>query len=372
MTQSIRVYLTTSSPMYVAYPDNQIKNKDGKVNQTVTMPLFVDGKPIRLPYYAGNSLRGGLRRHAAERVMRGLSRRGERVLTDLYLGLCSGAASGKPENDSYVEEILRVRENVYMGLFGGGIRLHQSMFKPSNMMPVTNETLRAGLVPQYLSEKAVDVAPENYFRDLYTLITQTRVDDLLHGKNPELINIAIEDAINAVAAHNAGVLENKKAREEAKESGETVKKTDTSNMQTYRAVAAGMPFYFDVLINEAATDAQVGFLLQCLSDLFAANAFGGMSRAGFGRVRVQEVRVSSNFGGEQVFEGNFYTPENIFNPHAFDAAQHLFSAADAAVAILTREELEGFFTPKKAEEPKKAKGKKKAGAEVETAESASE
>ena len=149
---TIDLNITLTAPLHLAYPDNSValnpEKPKKKTSLTVKKPVLIGGDLTQVPFFPANGTRGGLRRKAAARVMKYLTAQA-RVPSSLYLGLTCGAATGSPDSTALsVEELLRARQNVYMGMFGGGARLLSSAYKVSDLNPVLDLTVKAGMVPE--------------------------------------------------------------------------------------------------------------------------------------------------------------------------------------------------------------------------------
>lgn len=361
---SIQIQLNLTSPLYIAYPDNV--DKTANVSRTTKLRLMNNGRLYDLPIYPANGFRGGLRRAAAARVVEALSAKEGPVPGDLYLGLTCGASSASPDQTpKTVEEIIRGRGNVYMGLFGGGARLLSSMYRVSDMLPVLQATIETGAVPDYLAElvmpkfqKEGEPAKHAGPWEVMSERTSIRVDDLYRVMRPEEIKAYVKNPLETVAAHQDGVLANKEGR---KTDGDT--KTDVSNMMGIETVAPGVPFYFCIDLDKDVTPGQVGMLLLSLRDLFQENAFGGWTRCGFGKVRVNQIKIA--YDDQDLAWSDFYGTSHFELP---DAANAYTSQAQEEIGSLTTAEMASFFEDfsagKKAEAKAKAKAKKTAPAEA--------
>jgi CRISPR type IV-associated protein Csf2 len=361
--KTIDVVLSLTSPLYVAFPDNQDKEN---ISRTTKTPFMVDGRVQYVPIYPANGFRGGLRRKAAYRLGNHFKANEGPIPGDLYLGLSCGASSGSPDQTALsVEEILRARENVYMGLFGGGARLHQSMYRVSDLLPIIDTTIRAGAVPEFCREKIQAkasresaVGPE--YAGPWELLgsrTSIRVDDLYRVMNPAEIANTVADPIQSVARYQAAVLANKKGRKDDDEA-----KSDVANMMGIETIAAGVPFHFRIDLDVAADDAKLGLLLLCLSDLFSENAFGGWVRCGFGKVRVESMHVQ--FDDALMKWDQFYDDNGSFELPT--EATPFVQAANAAIGNLKIADMAEFFEDfsagAKAKQKADAKAKKEAKA----------
>lgn len=354
---SIQIQLNLTSPLYVAYPDNV--DKSANISRTSKLRFMHNGRLHDLPIYPANGFRGGLRRRAAARVADALCAKEGPIAGDLYLGLTCGASSASPDQTpNTVEEIIRARRNVYMGLFGGGARLLSSMYRVSDMIPVIQTSVESGAVPAYLAELVVpkfqkDDEPAKHAGawEIMSNRTSIRVDDLFRVMRPDEVKSYVKNPVETVAAHQEGVVANREGRKTA---GET--KSDVSNMMGIETVAPGVPFYFCVDLDKDLTQAQLGMLLQSLDDLFNENAFGGWTRCGFGKVRVNQIKVF--YDDQEMNWSDFYTEGKFELP---SDAKRFVDLAAQEVGELTTAEMASFFEDfsagKKAEAKAKAKAK---------------
>ena len=355
MQNTIDVVLTLASPMYVAYPDNY----DDGLSRTITKPVTIDGKKHEVPYYPANGFRGGLRRVIAGLICDHLKATECAVPGDLYNGLHCGASSGSPDQTAQsIEEIIRVRNHVYMGLFGGGARTHESMYAVSDMNPILDATIRTGSVPEKYREGYV--APLSTgdgglsFLQPFQIIGKRhflRVDDLYRVTDAELINRTVADPIATVNAHQAAVGLNKEDRKGG------AKKEDVANLQAFQTIAEGTPMHFRIDMKSDITQEQVGALLIALESLFVENYFGGVGRQGMGKVRVREMTLQ--VGSETLAweESALYRGEDFALPAS---AAPFVDAAKEAIGNIRMADIAPFFEDFSAGKKADAKAKKAA------------
>lgn len=352
--KTINVVLSLTSPLHVAYPDNQDTTKDGgKISRTTKVKVYADGDMHYVPIYPANGFRGALRRKGMRRLVKQFNANEGAVPGDLVLGLSCGASSGSPDQTALsIEEILRARANVYMGLFGGGARLHRSAYRVSDMIPIIEMTTRLGMVPHYckqlLREKTNGSSPYVKGYELTGERTAIRVDDLFRVSDPSFILSHVANPTATVGAHQEGVIANREGRKTGDEG-----KSDVSNMMTFETVAPGTPFHFAIDLDHAVTNAQIGLLLLGLSDIFQENSFGGWIRCGFGKVRVEQIRLALDddefvwdAGQLQDDSGRFDLPPE---------AAPFVEAANEEIGSLRMADMAAFFEDFSAE----AKAKKK-------------
>ena len=355
MKNTIDVVLTLASPLFVAYPDNYSEG----LSRTITKPVNVGGRKHEVPYYPANGFRGAFRRAIADRICDHLKATESAVPGDLYNGLHCGASSGSPDQSALtIEEIVRARKHVYMGLFGGGARTHESMYAVSDMNPIIDATVAAGCVPErYREEYVVPHTSKDgavSFLQPYQIIGERhflRVDDLYRVMNPDLIQRTVANPIETVAAHQAAVGVNKEDRK-----GGAVKE-DVANLQSFQTVAEGTPMHFRVDLKADATEGQIGAMLLALEAVFIENYFGGAGRQGMGRVKVAEIVFDIGgakfaWGGNSLYkDGEFQLP---------DEAARFVDVAKAEIEAIRMADIAPFFEDFSAGKKADAKAKKAA------------
>lgn len=356
------------SPLHCATVDGAVNN-DKNITPTHKQVVNTASGNQRIPYFPANDLRGRLRRHAARLVFDALKVKGNRITPDLYQALMGGAIVAKPESDVTAEEALRGRNNVYMGLFGGGTRLLKSRYCTNDLIPVLRDTIDAGIVPAVFGENGVPtghlaagvVGPLTGYHLVETR-TSIRIDDIARMMNVDEVMRYIDDAAATVAAKQADILSGRADRKADAE----VKKRDLGNMMAIEVVARGTPLHCLIDIQDDVTDAHVGMLLLALRNLVREQALGGWIRCGMGRFSA-DLTLTRNGHTYQIFNAN----ENAANATLTDEVQLAFCAvAQSAIDALTSDELMEFFTPRKEEESdetKPARKGKKAAAETEAA-----
>lgn len=251
-----------------------------------------------VPFVAANGFRGRLRRLAAKRVQNAIGA----VSMDTYHGLMCGAVSGRPAKDSVtISGMARARDNVYLGLFGGGPSLQPSRYRAFDAVPVTDATIGVGMVPNKYAEIAPvtrrysdDVRPARPDELLYYL-DFNRIDDALRFRDPDASAAIkeydeamaewiakVSDNKEAVAANKEAVAANKGKKGKDRTAVEKVSKSSIDAMSAIEVLAPGAHLFFRVDIDTAATDAQTGLMMLCIADLVRQNRLGGWGRNGLG------------------------------------------------------------------------------------------
>lgn len=172
MRTSITLRLRTLSPLHVTAPEDCRVTLDGKrvygqqgfpcsLTQKLSIPLRAeDAKDEKraqtVPLIPANTLRGRLRRMSAKSILAQIEANGEKLSLPAWQGLQSGAIYGHPDSSlPSVEQMRADYESVYLGTWGGSTRLVPSVVSVPAAMPVTDETISAGLVPEEAMEDAV-------------------------------------------------------------------------------------------------------------------------------------------------------------------------------------------------------------------------
>jgi len=322
------------------------KNADGtNVTRTAIQSIFTKSGREDVPYYKATSQRGGLRRAAARIVLDRLTL-DEKISRALFSGMMTGSESGTPDNAQLtVEEAIRAKNNVFMGLFGGGARILKSRYRPTDMMPVIPSTVEIGIVPKRYVENEQNWMVNARGDQLINTYGFVSVDDVLRLADVREIEKYIDNSLEAVTQYQLSIADNKSARkadkdDKSKSDKEKTKKIDKANMLSFEAIAPGVPLFFRLEIDEGVNDAQVGLMLQALTNLINEQEFGGWIRAGLGRVSAH-LEISSN--------GEEYAP--LFDTDATDkyvlteAVRNQYTPAlEDALGKLTVEDMVHFYT----------------------------
>ena len=339
------------------------------VIRTHVQPVNTPRGLQRIPYFPANDLRGRLRRKAASIVLDHITASGK-VKVDLYQALMAGAITASPESDLTIEEALRARDNVYMGLFGGGTRLLRSRYCTNDLMPILQDTIDAGVVPAVMGEQGV---PQGFLAEgvtgpltgyhLVQTRTSFRIDDVARVLNADEIEKFVLDAASSVASKQADIFSgraDRKADKAAAKAGDIksqdiATKKDLANMFAVESIARGTPLHCLIDLQNDVSDAHVGLLLLALTALVREQALGGWIRAGFGRYSA-DLTLTRNGQKYKIFEEGKNAADATLSEEVDTA---FCKPARNAVASLTAESMMEFFTPRAAEkEEKPAKGKK--------------
>ncbi len=380
-TNKIEGFFRLTSPLHCATVDSDNGSGDKNVTKTQKQYILTPNGSQQFPFFPGNDLRGRLRRKAAKIIMESLVKK-SKISVDLYSALHAGAIHASPESTLSMEEALRARDNVYMGLFGGGTRLLRSRYRVNDLIPVARGTVEAGVVPVEVANFKATIPTgrtgEGTSGDLtgYQLCntrTSFRIDDATRVISADDINKYIEDAVAAVSAKQAENLASRAERKDDKEaakvgeisSRDITKKKETGNMFAVESIIRGTDMHFLLDFENDTSDEHIGMMLLSLQGLVREQGLGGWVRIGFGRFNA-DVVLTRNGQTYKIFKDG----SNGADATLTDGVMESFvSKAIDAVAKLTAEELMEFFTNKEpAKEDDKPATKKavKAGKAAET------
>jgi CRISPR type IV-associated protein Csf2 len=372
-TNRIQGVLRLTSPMHCATPDSSSDTADNKnVTKTHKTVVVTANGSQRIPYFPSNDLRGRLRRKAATLVLDYITANG-RVKLELYAGLMAGAIDASPESAITVEEALRARDNVYMGLFGGGTRLLRSRYCTNDLIPVLRDTIDAGIVPASFGEAwvpqgqiAAGVTGNLTGYHLVETRTSFRIDDVSRVMNASEMEKFIDDALVSVAEKQAETLGGRAERKADKDAaklaksvgdkvGEIATKKDLGNMFAVESIARGTPMYCLIDLANDVSDIHVGLMLLSLQSLVREQALGGWIRAGMGRYDA-DLTLTRNGQTYPVFAPGQNGADATLTDDVFRA---FCAPAQEAMQKLTAQEMMEFFTPRTLDK-EEAKAKKAA------------
>lgn len=245
------------------------------------MKTLISGIDAPVPFISANSIRGLIRRAAADVLLESLIDRGLTISRGAYLSLVRGAHSRTGINASKLTfaEAKAAATHIFAGVFGGG-----SFMFPSNMdierdaFPITMETL------PYLPRDVHHLACEETANGILTRTMMAPRDDF--ARLPRIARLVVADVEAEHAEHMKTKHSQSKASDSAKASGaEKVKKDDLDNfMGEIECIKPGIPLYFG-LIAKNITDAQAGLILMAVHRWANRNVLGGGGARGHGRFK---------------------------------------------------------------------------------------
>jgi CRISPR type IV-associated protein Csf2 len=358
----------------------QIGAEDARIplSRTYRSQVFGSDGRVEYPFFPANSMVGQLRRAATSLVIDALRANEQQIKRTIYRGLTCGAPDSSPETAVFlVEEYASYLMNPFIGLFGGGKRLYESGYNICDMVPVTQATLEAGLVPSDYTDKMAmfstgdNSKPTNRITSIEII---HRRDDLLDGKATEVAQ-SIEDfdelnndinqelqrkAQGAAkrAASKAGVAIDPATEEE------DVSRVSMSQQSAREFIVPGVHLYCRAELKKRLTSEQLGLFVLSFTQVMNNNKFGGVSHLGYGKLNLADAAANLVFHGKEA-SGPLFTLENdkgvrrlrVVHPEACSAVE----SAQQWLSTLDAKSIEGFYLPSKIPSEKstgKAAGKK--------------
>lgn len=335
----IRGILTTAGHIHQTSPDS--KGEQLKSN------IAVNGQLVRgLPYISANSVRGMIRRGAAEHVIQQIAKEKQQISRNLYLSIVRGSFGRTqidPSGATYTEAA-GAAKHVFAGLFGGGARMFRSPLRVCrDLFPVLTET--AAVMPVEVREHALAASP----RDILAKVLMAPRDDF--ARLPSGAQSVVEDVMSIYVEHMAI----KKAQREEAKDGES--KDDLDNFTQSECIIPGVPLLFDVA-TEDITEAQAGMLLKGLHTWVNRNALGGGSARGRGAfIPSLAMWVDGQKLTDNLFAGD--APWMVLSSH--ETVQRCVDACNAELQDNLRDGLASAYpseVPKEDKSQKGSKGKK--------------
>lgn len=309
------------------------------------------------PVIPANNINGHLRRAASAIVFDSLLALGQKVKMETYSAMTCGAVTGKPDSDLVkFDEYQEARENVFLGLFGGGPRMMRRNVRVHNLFPVTEDTLAAGIhsgVSRHpdlngVENYAMSILVPNTVRPVQAW-TFIRGDELRSLTDIDMQSRVIDDYMAKIQERQAAVLADRKSKDEGEEGGRFSTRTFTAMEFIIPGISFPMNFELDV------TDAQLGLFLLALDRFAGQDRLGGWSRNGFGQFVLQKVVLVDAQTGETV-TGELFRDDRL--DRSEDGAAYPFIAEYfKAAQDLSAERLDYLMRPPVVKEPGK-KGKK--------------
>lgn len=276
------------------------------VTNTMTRPIAAtwsksDESQIlntKMPFVPGNSLRGRIRRMAADQIKAALIDGDHQISRGAYyLATVGSTASAGSVGDYNAGIHDRVYADPFLGIFGAET-MYPSRLITADMIPIGYETKELDMVPSVYAEQAGAKGELQLYRYLSNDRFMTRRDDFQNLSDQRAPSV-VSDYVETLEAYNHKVRKADKSRKQAK-AGEVEtaeKKADMSNMMALETIISGTPFYWNARLNNV-TRAQAGLLLHGVADAFDQLGVGSMARLGLGRVGgVLDVKIDDQAVG---------------------------------------------------------------------------
>lgn len=405
MTNTTKRYvhglLTLETPLHIGSFDKS-PNDDPAV-RVATVASILNGNLQNVPVIPSSTFRGGFRRAAANVLINKLGK----VTLDQFQLLTTGTGPNARLADmksEHVELRVKAKNDLYMGLFGGGPSLFTSGYKVRHAYPNESNVVAAGIVPDiFEANRASVVLYDNskidaFLTGLCKPINARKIDEIVSGRMVSLD--AIDGGREALTAYVSSVSSAQEERSEMKKeiaeleakaktaTGEDKKrlnqqitekkeantKTTIANLIKFMALPAGISMYFRLDLDPHLSDAQTYFMLECIANTLN-NPLGGKSSAGLGIVRPSLNLVTVDGVNTSELRAIYKSNDAV---HVDDQVGHMRAAYEQALADYSVQDLQRFLDVKYKDSASaddggddgaaKGKGKGKKAAETEVAE----
>lgn len=335
---------------------------------------------IEVPTIPSTSIRGRIRRHAANVIKEHFIANGMQMSRKAYSVLQVGAFAGNAVENSDLSpvQISAAREHLFAGVFGGGPAIFQSYLITPDAYACTAETCEMNVLPVLPASGSAVRAFQLTFAQPFV-----RRDDLLEFLDP-LASEVVADYQNAFSSWQKEVLESqqrrkasrlegeaKKAAKRAAKSRDTAPTTAVSGpdagsvpetevngtkaknskvmLRGQSAVEAVMPnAQFAFTTQVFGSDPQCGLVLAALIRMFEENRFGGFVRNGFGRLAA-DLSISIDDGPAVPF----VTSDGFGKVQVLDGARPYLDALSLSLMDVTPQSFDDVYLlvkPKKDQE----------------------
>jgi len=351
---SLKIFgvLHLTSPMQVITPGAEAKlsartgrvvygdeNQAFPLTQTSAVPVLIEGARKSFPVIPPNTLRGGLRRAAADLILHSFRRRRITLTLAAWQGLRAGAVHGHPDGaDPSVSEFEAAMQHPYLGLFGGSAKMVPSKLRLDTGWPVTQALVDAGIIPAGCDR---GVIPAD--RPLLGYQWQRRVDDGLNMTSLDQLAAVVTDPLDMIDAWQTLFSRPSAEDKEAARSSDEGKLTGLKSLTAVEFVMAGVPMVYNAETSGSSA-AQDGLLLLAVRSFVRTQRIGASTRHGFGRF-LPELRVMADgFSGELLTRiADDASNEFDFSPMARDALGDRIQAAEQAIEAMEGRSIEQLF-----------------------------
>jgi|GEM_PF-2606487 len=320
MNITIRGALHTTSFVHQTAPSGRGEAK-GKCMKTSVIGR--EGLVRNVPYVTANSVRGLIRRAAGDVIFDTLKSKNEKINRNLYLSIVRGsyARSGVNASGATYPQLIKAADHVFAGLFGGGAYMYRSTMRmDADLIPMVSEL--EPVFPRDVLHLIKDVP-------VWQLIESTMMaprDDF--ARLPSIAREIVEDVEKAYTDHMMTKVEQREAKNVAKNAGEEAVKDDLDNfMGDIECIVPGTPLYFS-LSAQGVTEAQAGLLLKAVQAWANRNALGGGSARGRGAFKpALALTIDGDLITEHLLDGD--APNLHLSAH--ETISRLITALDEAL-----------------------------------------
>lgn len=284
-----------------------------------------EGGSFSAPCVNASTLRGGIRRAGARVAGRVLAAKGEKVDGKTFIRMMCGTSSGRPSKEAtHVDEMDEIFNNPFVGLFGGGERMHRSRFVCGTAWPILEPFIGNGTVP-------VEFKPMASARAMTTVAVQRRVHDLLRNTARTIRDF--KDVVEDIKKLAEEAIVEAAERTARKKKGESASDSDSmvDSINALEMVNPGCRFYVRFIAD--GDERHAGMLLKALENFANMDIIGGWGRNDFGRVRF-DLRLISDDNNK---------PREVFLPDGMklhpDVAELVNAFEEAAESEISAEKL---------------------------------
>lgn len=282
-TVSIRGVLTLTAPAHQTSPDGKT---EGLTSQMKTSVLSASQNTLlyNVPFITANSVRALIRRAAGGVIMKELERSENQISRNMYLSIMRGgfARTGINAGGATYQQLIAAQDHLFAGLFGGGANMYPSTVRMERDLYPMLDSLR-NLFPARYQPSCTVATPDQ----LLTKLLIASRDDFERLPQGDIIENASEAYLEHMTAKFGANLAKKEQKATAKADGtrlnaaEKLKTDDLNTFTMVEAIIPGAPLYFGITAKQV-TDAQIGLLLNAITDWANRNALGGGSVRGRG------------------------------------------------------------------------------------------
>ena len=347
----IQVILRNLSPIFSAAPGATTISIEGVIGapaglpfvraRTMTVPAIRgdEVRPVQLPIVPGNTMRNLLRRTILDEIILPALEGKTSLSVGAYAAAYAGNASGNPEGvPATFDEVMTVRNHVFLGLFGGGPRMQQGRLSVDSLYPIHPDACRIiadGFEDRFVTGRILDIVWQRRV-DPIRKITEAEQASVIQGGTAAVTQWVVNSLKASMEA--AEKRKGKKAPEQAEtdqsEAAEP-KARGLTAMNAHEVVIPGVDWLLRLDLDNPTRE-QVGLVLLGLSLMQKKTIAGGHAK-GYGKFRIEEITLD----GDSVWDGSGYTA----TPNVLAA----IDAATAAVDNLKGEDFEKFIQSSKAE-----------------------
>jgi len=304
----ITVTIRNLSPIFSAAPGVKKIALDGTtdVPQAIfpltrarTMTVIGDSgegalKTVRVPIVPGNTMRNLLRRSILKAVVEPALKGRAKLSIGAYAAAYAGNASGNPDGvPSSFDEIARMRQHPFIGLFGGGPRMLKGRLMVESLYPVhvdTQRLLGEGFENMMASGVITNVVWTRRVDPICQLGSEEDVEVIEGGATAANIWLAeLTESTKAAASKR----KKKGAREEV--TVDEVAESGGRGLQAFNAhevVIPGLSWVWRIALDNP-TRAQVGAVLMGLSNLTDLTIAGGHAK-GYGKFVIDDITLDGS------------------------------------------------------------------------------